>query len=289
MKHTLKQLLSLIVTSVTLPMAIHAIMPDEAVFHNQATDTLKINELLIKAIEIKNPQERVAVLAREFLDTPYVAGTLEGDGEERVRVNIDEVDCTTLVDNVLALAYTAGEGRTSWRDFVYNLENMRYRSGSLSGYGSRLHYFSDWVVDNVHRGNIKEYTSHMPSCSWEIKTIDYMSSHKDLYPALADSTEYARIKNAEIGYRNHRYPFIKASHLNKAVAEKLQDGDVIAITTKTPGLDVTHMGIIVKKNGTPYLLHASSRQGKVIIDDLSLAEYLKKNGGTGFRIIRLAD
>ncbi|MDE6086020.1 MAG: DUF1460 domain-containing protein, partial [Muribaculaceae bacterium] len=158
-------------------------MPSEAVFHNEASDTVRINSLLIDASKIKNPQERVAFIGKQFINTPYVAGTLEGDTEE-LRVNIDELDCTTFVDNVLAIAYTAGEGRLSWRDFIYNLENMRYRSGTMNGYSSRLHYFSDWVVDNVHRGNFKEFTSHIPGCSWEVKTIDFMSSNRDKYPAL---------------------------------------------------------------------------------------------------------
>ena len=191
-------------------------MPSEAVFHNEASDTVRINSLLIEAAKIKNPQERIAYIGKQFIDTPYVSGTLEGDTEQ-LRVNIDELDCTTFIDNVLAIAYTAGEGRSSWRDFIYNLENLRYRAGTMNGYSSRLHYFSDWVVDNVHRGNIKEYTSHLPGCSWEIKTIDYMSNNRDKYPALKDSLEYDRIKNAEIGYRNHRFPYIKASRINKII------------------------------------------------------------------------
>ncbi len=284
----LKFIFIVIAGVLSIPQAVHAVMPNETVFHNEASDTVRINQLLLKVTDIKNPQARVAALGREFIGTPYVAGTLEGNPEQ-LHVNLDEVDCTTLVDNILALAYTAGEGRTSWRDFVYNLENMRYRSGNVKGYGSRLHYFSDWVVDNVHRGNIKEYTSHLPGCSWIVKTLDYMSSNRGLYPALADSTEYERIKNAEIGYRNHRFPYIKSSRLTKAVAEDLLDGDVVALTTKAPGLDVTHMGIIIKQNGVPHLLHASSRQGKVVIDDMTLAEYLKKNGATGFRVVRLAE
>lgn len=268
-------------------MPAYAILPNEASFHNEASDTTRLNNLLIKAVAEKNPQRRVAIVGQEFIGTPYVAGTLEGE-EETLRINLDEMDCTTFVETVLTIAFTAGEGRTSWRDYVYNLEKIRYRNGEMNGYASRLHYFSDWVVDNVHRGTISEYTSRMPVNDWTVKTLDYMSNNRDKYAALSDSTEYERIKNYETGYRNHRYPYIKTSRLSsKPVIAALKDGDVVALTTKTPGLDVTHMGIIIKKNGEPYLLHASSKQGKVVVDDLPLKEYLRKSGGTGIRIVRL--
>lgn len=266
---------------------VHAILPNEASFKNESNDTTKLNNLLIKAIKIDDPQERVAIIGREFVGVPYVAGTLEGS-PETLKINLDEMDCTTFVETVLTIAYTAGEGRTSWRDYVYNLEKIRYRGGTINGYASRLHYFSDWVVDNIHRGTIKEYTTRMPANDWAVKTLDFMSSNREKYAALSDSTEFARIKSSEIGYRNHRYPYIKTSKIsNKAIAAALKEGDIVALTTKIPGLDVTHMGIIIKKDGVPYLMHASSKHGKIIIDELPLADYLRKNGGTGIRIIRL--
>lgn len=265
----------------------NAILPSEAVFAHESTDTTRINRLLAIAIEKRDPQARVAAVGRELIGTPYATGTLEGTPEQ-LKINLDSMDCTTYVETVMAIAYTAGEGRTSWRDYVYNLEKIRYRQGTINGYASRLHYISDWIVDNTHRGTLVEYTSRMPINDWAVKTLDFMSSHRDKYPALKDSAEYARIKNAEIGYRNHRFPYIKATRLGaKPIISALKEGDVVAITTKTPGLDVSHMGIIVKIDGAPYLMHASSKQGKVVIDSLNLAEYLRRNGGTGIRVIRL--
>lgn len=264
-----------------------AIMPSEAVFANESADTTRINQLLYKASKINDPQERIATIGQEFIGTPYVSGTLEGD-PETLKVNLDQLDCTTFIETVMTIAYTAGEHRTSWHDYVYNLEKIRYRGGVLNGYASRLHYFSDWVVDNVHRGTIKEYTTRMPANDWIVKTIDFMSTNREKYPALTDSTEYERIKSCEIGYRNHRFPYIKASKLsNKAINASLKNGDIIALTTKIPGLDVSHLGIIVKINGIPHLMHASSKKGSVIIDDLSLVDYIRRNGNTGIRIIRL--
>lgn len=260
-------------------------------FHSPS-DTVKINEILIEAQKIKSPQQRVEMLARKFLGTPYVASTLESpDGEERLVVNLDELDCTTLIDNVAALAYTAGEGRTSWRDFIYNLERLRYRGGQMNGYCSRLHYISDWIVDNTHRGNLREFTDRMPSTTEVTKTIDFMSANASRYPALSDPEVLECIKNYEGGYRNHRYSIVKWPQLNnRPTRDALLDGDIVALTTNTPGLDVAHMGIIVKdEKGIPHLLHASSKEGKVIIDSRPLVDYLRRSKLTGFRVIRLLE
>ena len=262
-------------------------------FKNEASDTARINNILIEAatnVGHSSPEQRVAYVAKKFLDTPYIAGTLEGEPEQ-LTVNVDEVDCTTFIDNVAALAFTLGEGRTSWRDFVYNLQRMRYSGGEVNGYASRLHYISAWILDNAHRGNLKEATNNFPEAEYAVKSLDFISAHKDKYPALADSTNLAGIKNLEFGYRNHRYPYIKAARVgSKSVTAQLREGDIVAITTKTPGLDVQHMGIIIISDGVPHLLHASSSAGKVTLERAPLADYFRKNrSATGIRIIRLME
>ncbi len=202
---------------------------------------------------------------------------------------MDELDCTTFVETVLALAYTAGEGRSSWRDFIHNLEKIRYRNGIMNGYSSRLHYISDWIIDNSHRGNFNEATDLFPSYSYQIKTLDFMSTNRSSYKALSDSTEYERIKSTEIGYRNHRFPYIKREHLRKKeIMKAFKAGDVVALTTRIKGLDVSHLGFITFADGTPHLLHASLKEGKVTIEKLPLHESMMKGrSNTGIRVIRL--
>jgi Protein of unknown function (DUF1460). len=269
-----------------------AVMPSEVRWHNEAADTTRITEILTEAaaLDARSPQARVGAVARKFIGTPYVASTLECTPEQ-LTVNIDELDCTTFVETVAALCVTVGERRSSWRDFIHNLENMRYRQGQLNGYASRLHYISDWIVDNSHRGNLEEVTDRITDSSYEVKTLDYMSSHRDSYPALKDDGEFNRMKSVEVGYRSHRFPYLKPSKLlSKQVVAKLRDGDIVAFTTKTPGLDVCHLGFIVFDGSEVKLLHASQRDGKVEIDPLPLADYLHRNRNiTGARILRLKE
>ncbi len=279
-------------TLLLLPFCSLAISLDKVRFHNEATDTTKISKILIEASEIRTdkPQERVDFIARQFLGTPYVAHTLE-DSIEMLTINLDELDCTTFVETVITLAYTTGELRTSWRDYIHNLERIRYRNGELNGYASRLHYICDWVINNSYRGMFVDVTPRLPKCDYIVKSIDFMTKHRDSYPALSDSTTFVAIKQIEIGYRNHRFPYIKKEDIkNKEVINALRPGDIVALTTNVKGLDVSHLGIITFVDGLPHLLHASMKASKVIIDPLPLSEYLRRSRSlTGIRVIRLND
>lgn len=272
--------------AVALSLCANAIVPAEVRFHDEDRDTTKITNVLLEleGANLTSPEAIVAAAGSKFLGTPYVGGTLEGSPEQ-LTVNTDELDCTTFVETALALALTIESHRSSWRDYINNLENIRYRGGRVNGYASRLHYVSDWIVDNSHRGNLVEVTERVGRADSKVKTLDFMSGHRSSYPALADSANFAGIKSVEVGFRSHKYPYIKAINLGTA---RLRDGDVVALTTNTAGLDVTHMGIVKMVDGVPHLMHASSKEKKVVVDKLSLADYMKRNRTQGIRVIRIA-
>lgn len=225
-----------------------------------------------------------------MLGTPYVGHTLEGD-KEYMTIDIDEVDCTTFVETLMALSKATLNKRINWRDYANNLENLRYRKGAINGYPSRLHYICDWAVDNISRGNVMDVTATFPTFEYLVKTIDFMSTHRDLYPALKDSVNLEKIKSLEMGYRLHKFPYIKKRFLgSKDVKRMFRNGDIVALVTKENGIDVSHMGIIIVQGDNPYLIHASSIQKKVIIDPNPLAEMLRiSKDNIGVRIFRLLD
>ncbi len=272
--------------------------PLEMRFHNEATDTARITALLVeasRALPANAPAgERVAWFACRLLDTPYVAHTLEAPegGEEVLTVDIDRLDCTTLVETVVAMAVTLGEGRTSWRDYVYNLRRLRYRGGETDGYASRLHYIADWTVDGIHKGIFRDATLLMPRNSWCVRSIDYMSNHRQAYPALADSAEYARMRRVEQGLRNHRFPYLRSSDLgDRKILSQMREGDVLAFVSTLKDLDVTHMGILVRDpDGSDawHVLHASSSEGKVVISSRPLGRFMAANRQwQGLRLLRV--
>lgn len=258
-------------------------------------DTLRINQLLQDGLasRLKTANELVAYYADRLLGTPYVAHTLEGD-EERLTINIDELDCTTFIETLYALTRTTLTGRYSWRDYAANLENLRYRDGQMGDYSSRLHYISDWIVNNHARGNLVEVTADLPHATYMVKTIDFMTQHKDSYRSLkGDSAMVEKIRRFEMGYRNHRMPYLKKSWLgDKAVKAALRSGDFVGLVTKVEGLDISHLGIIHKDDkGEIYLLDASMSGGKVMLEKKNLRDHLSGNKSTclGIRVFRIME
>jgi hypothetical protein len=56
--------------------------------------------------------------------------------------------------------------------------------------------------------------------------------------------------------------------------DKIEQGDVLLITTNIKGLDTSHLGFAYKKGGVVYLMHASSSAKKVVISSQPLKEYM---------------
>ena len=254
-------------------------------------DTVKINQLLAEALSNKNistPGEYMAFFGNKLIGTPYVAHTLEGE-KEYLTINIDELDCTTFVESLIALTRAAMSNAPTWYAYADNLEKIRYHDGKLGDYTSRLHYISAWVVENTSRGYVKEISSEIPKSETQIKSLNYMTQHRDSYPAMKNDSIYQGIKNLESGYNMHQFPYVNKYNLSKKeVISALQNGDIICLTTKIEGLDVTHLGIVQFQKGKPHLLNASSRKKEVTIDKYDLYEMLRNDRNcTGVRVIRV--
>ena len=285
----MKRLFSTLIIYIGICAVANAVSPMKMRFHCE-NDTLKINNLLEAGLNsnISCSNELMVYYAKQLLDIPYIAHTLEGD-TEMLTINIDELDCTTYVETVYALARTTLSQRTTWRDFANNLESVRYRNGEMTDYASRLHYISDWIMNNSARGNVKEITTEFGGCKYIIKTIDFMSKHREYYPAMADSTIYEKIRNYEIGYRSHRFPYIKKELLyTKNIINEFESGDIIAMVTKTEGLDISHLGLVLKENNKLYFINASMGGKKVQIEKSQFADYMKNNRNCiGVRVFRI--
>ena len=72
--------------------------------------------------------------------------------------------------------------------------------------------------------------------------------------------------------------FIPTSELNTDLLYKLRTGDYIGIYTDIPGLDVTHVGIIIKKDKL-YFRHANIRKGSEKVVDTDFMEYIDSRPG----------
>lgn len=228
-------------------------------------------------------------VAGRYLGTPYVAGTLETEGEERLIINERGVDCTTFVE--LAVAHWLAMQDNS-PTFEQQVQQLRYRNGDVDGYLSRLHYFTDWVAQNSRRGIWHELTPEEDSRLWhaDTLTLDFMSRHPQSYPYLkANDWAVDSLRTIEKEYARYPTYYIGKEHLALSDEElPIRNGDIIALVTTIEGLDVTHLGFAVWKGGALHLMHASMKHGRVIIDEQSLYEYLKdRKSCPGVRVVRL--
>ena len=235
--------------------------------------------------------KHILEVARPYLGIPYVGGALEVEGEERLIINEHGLDCTTFVELSVAHWLTLQSDSLT---FEQQVQALRYRGGVVDGYLSRLHYFTDWVAENTHRGIWHELAPVNESLIWrtDTLTLSFMSEHPQSYPYLkAHAWAVDSVRAIEQRYAHYPIHYIGKEYLNLSPQElPIRDGDILALVTTIDGLDVTHLGFAIWKGDTLHLMHASSKQGKVIIDEQSLYDYLKNRSSCpGIRVVRLTN
>ena len=251
-------------------------------------DRTTLEEKIVEMQGLVQPSygDTLVTIGKSFLGTPYVAKTLEVGETESLVINLQGLDCTTYVENVLAFGTMLRKGEKDLNTFAKTLESIRYKDGKLKGYPSRLHYFSEWIANNNSKGLIKDITADLGGNAMT-KDINFMSTHRELYPFLSDEDNYLQIKASE-RYLNGRPIYVLAKDKIEAKEHMIQSGDIIALATSIDGLDVTHTGFAIRKeSGRIHLLHASSSNEEVEISELPLADYL--NGirhNTGIMVAR---
>jgi hypothetical protein len=216
--------------------------------------------------------ELIVAVGSRFLDAPYEAETLEQEEAEELVINLRAFDCVTFVENTLVLAGMIRAGKSGFTDFAANLERIRYRGGRRRGYPSRLHYFTDWLRDNGRKGRVRNITAEIGDSPFR-KQFHALTDRREEHPALKDPIAFRRMRIVEAACSRRTQCHISKADLNRA-AERISDGDIIAITTDEKGLDVSHTGLAVHLRGQLHLLHASSTAGKVVLSDATLERYL---------------
>ncbi|WP_127020131.1 N-acetylmuramoyl-L-alanine amidase-like domain-containing protein [Flagellimonas beolgyonensis] len=228
----------------------------------------------LATIEASNLGDTISLVGQSFLGTPYVEKTLEVGDTETLVVNFSGLDCTTFVENVLAFTALLKKQQNDFQDFASELETIRYRNGEMKGYPSRLHYFTEWIRNNEKKGLVKDITKDLGGIELE-KPINFMGTHRDLYPFLASDANFQAMQQVESQLAKETLCYLPQNQ----IADKehlIQSGDIIALATSIKGLDVTHTGIAIHRpDGRLHLLHASSKNGEVEISELPLADYLK--------------
>ncbi len=266
MKYFLLLFVSLVFLKSIIAQQVTCSPADKQSFENK---TIEIDGLLEKDFG-----KTIVAIGKTFLDTPYVAKTLEIGETETLVINLHGLDCTTYVENVLAFSSLLRDGKADFDSFTEQLKTIRYKDGKLEGYGSRLHYFSEWISNNEEKGFVKDITSEIGGIEIN-KEINFMGTHRDLYPFLKDDVNFEKILATEKELAKETLCYLPQD-LIETNENLIQTGDIIALVTSISGLDVTHTGIATReKDGRIHLLHASTGSMEVEVSSLPLADYLE--------------
>lgn len=263
-----------------------------------SADSALVVRLLEEAQTLRGSENRIMYFGKKFLGVPYVGHTLELGDEEHLIINLHELDCTTFVETVIALSLCDKNNQRTFEDYCKNLMTIRYRSGLMRGYPSRLHYFTWWGIDNEQLGIVKEIAPKSepwgPYTAIQTIRINYMSQHPTLYKQLKNHPEFVpEIKAFEDEVNGMQFRYIPKRNLNWKQTTSLgmiHDGDIIAMLTDKDGLDTRHIGIAFWQNGQLHLLHASSLYKKVVMSKETFYEYeMKQPKHIGIRVWRLME
>jgi len=253
-----------------------AISTCRAQFSADIQNDEKIFSRFITEANTASPDSLMTFVALFFLNTPYVAGTLEATPDEQLVINLREMDCLTLIENCLALARTAKSASPDMQTFQQELRKIRYRNGIQGNYASRLHYTSDWIYDNVKKDIVEDKTPALGGKKTSFKT-GFMSNNANKYKNLSNNdTLISEIRKTEtvINSRTNYY-YIPKQDI-QARQSLIRNGDIICFTTAIEGLDISHLGIALWNRNRLTFVHASSTAKKVIVNPELLSDYCAK-------------
>jgi hypothetical protein len=225
-----------------------------------------LDMILQEASRINENGKRIDILSRHFLDVKYRENALAGSSNtpEVFIINLDALDCFTFLDYVESMRLS-----TSFADFKRNLVMVRYKSGKID-YIHRNHFFSDWR--EFKKDTLQDISLQIAGEKTRtIKKILNLKEDGTLYlPGLAPV--------------ERTIDYIPASAIDESVIRKCKTGDYIGIYADDPGLDVTHVGIIIKNKGKTCLRHASSLPEYREVVDQDFTTYM--TGKPGFLVFR---
>lgn len=231
--------------------------------------------------------EVILEIAKSFLGVPYTANTIDASGEEHLIVNLQAFDCVTFYENSLVLARCIKKNTLTFEDYKKELQFVRYRGGIIDQYPSRLHYTTDYFYDNEKKGVLRNITKQIGGVLYK-KKVNFMSKHPDSYLQLKENSGFVKMIAVHEAEMNRRILYHIPKSKLKKIASRINNGDILGITTTIKGLDCTHTGIAVwlasrsGQNNKLHMIHAPSPGSKVHITEIPLWNYLiniKKDAG----------
>ena len=229
--------------------------------------------------------ETIQAIAHQYRGYPYSANLLDKTEPEVLQLSLKNFDCVLFVEAMLGLAHTIRQPHPTESHFVEQMQAQRYRNGKIDNYCSRLHYFSEWILENQRQGRVKDLGDELGGIALD-RSLHFMSQNWRKYPRqkLSANRDCIRAMESDLGQVNLKYV---PTHRIRSVYHKLQPGDIVAIATNIHGLDVTHTGLVYRNaKGNIGMIHAAPNAGVIISPDLQSYVVRLGNKSTGILVAR---
>lgn len=248
-------------------------------------------------------QSKIEEISAQFLGRPYKLFPL-GDGEagrydQAPLYRLDQFDCDTFVNTVLALALS-----NSPAGYRQCLRMLRYEQGKVD-FLTRRHFTAvDWNLPHQKRGILKDVTKrfvdehHHPVYQLSETTLDKGGWYRHLSidrihlkdPTLREARlEELKRRGAHLPPVQSRVPYLPLTALfsadgieNQALFSQFPDASIVEIVRPNwalksrigTNLDISHLGFVFRKNGKLWFRNASSTLNKVV--DQLFIDYLRE-------------
>ncbi len=221
----------------------------------------ELDKIIKEASCIEDVSERINILSRYFVGIEYGEYTLIGSENipEVFVINLEKVDCFTFLDYVEAMRLSR-----SFTEFEINLKRVRYKDGVVS-FANRNHFFTDWLKNNADF--IVEITNKIGGQNVAItkKNLNIKENGTLFLPGIP--------------YKEREISYIPSESFDEAIFDKLVTGDYVGIYSTLHGLDVSHVGIVIKEDNNILIRHASSQKELHLVVDQDLIQYLSNKQG----------
>lgn len=209
--------------------------------------------------------ELIGKIAMDLKGTPYVGFTLEVSKDaEYCVINLKGLDCVTFFEDCLCMARIIKKGKNSPEDLVAEVQTTRYRGGKMGDFTTRLHYTTDWFVDNEQKGVVKILAPELPGAKPFTQKVGIMTQHPENYRQLAAHPELLeKIRQTEEKINSRSLMYVPMDKLAGA-EHLLQTGDIVGVCTTAEGIDIAHTGLCIKdEQGIVHFMDASSARSRM--------------------------
>ena len=203
---------------------------------------------------------------RQLMEGSIATSLTQPQEEEHLIVSLSHVDCTTVMEDVLALALCYRDGRTTLADLKDYYRRMHYLDGVVS-FATRNHYFT-WIMQSAIKEGFVERISPdepvFPFTGVQDMQPSYMTRNKHLFsPQMDDEKNYNAIALRQ--QQGVRFTYIPRELLDMPQDSELgviHNGDIMAVVcdqhTWARGVEVKHLLIAKWIDGRLHSYHASA-------------------------------